>query len=131
VRGELRGSSTLPCKTKHDHEICEHHLTPSAHLRPLLVFLRSSAGPCRCGKERRQQSRLFRKPAWLGRIAPWYQAQIDAGALPGAAVAIARQGKLAYLEAIGFQDHAKKIPLQPDAIFWIASMTRLSPASPS
>src|SRR5215831_9219556 len=60
----------------------------------------------------------------LARIAPWYQAQIDAGALPGAVVAIARQGKLAYLQAIGFQDRAKKIPLKPDAIFWLASMTK-------
>jgi CubicO group peptidase (beta-lactamase class C family) len=60
----------------------------------------------------------------LARIAPWYQAQIDAGALPGAVVAIARQGKLAYLQAIGFQDRAKKIPMQPDSIFWLASMTK-------
>ncbi len=37
----------------------------------------------------------------LGRIAPWYQAQVDAGALPGAVVAIARNGRLAYLQAIG------------------------------
>jgi CubicO group peptidase (beta-lactamase class C family) len=44
--------------------------------------------------------------------------------LRGAVVAIARNGKLAYLEAIGFQDHGKQIPIRPDAIFWIASMTK-------
>jgi CubicO group peptidase (beta-lactamase class C family) len=60
----------------------------------------------------------------LARIAPWYQSQINLGALPGAVVAIARQGKLAYLQAIGFQDRAKKIPSKPDAIFWLASMTK-------
>jgi CubicO group peptidase (beta-lactamase class C family) len=60
----------------------------------------------------------------LGRIAPWYQAQVDAGALPGAVVAIARNGKLAYLKAIGTYDRAGKVPLKPDAIFWIASMTK-------
>jgi CubicO group peptidase (beta-lactamase class C family) len=60
----------------------------------------------------------------LARITPWYQAQIDAGALPGAVVAIARQGKLAYLQAIGFQDRAKTIPMKPDAIFWLASMSK-------
>ena len=27
-------------------------------------------------------------------------------------------------EAIGFQDNAKTIPMKPDAIFWIASMTK-------
>jgi len=60
----------------------------------------------------------------LARIAPWYQTQIDAGALPGAVVAIARQGKLAYLQAIGFQDRAKTVPMRSDSIFWLASMTK-------
>jgi CubicO group peptidase (beta-lactamase class C family) len=60
----------------------------------------------------------------LARIAPWYQSQIDAGALPGAVVAVARNGKLAYLQAIGTYDRTGKIPLTPDAIFWIASMTK-------
>jgi len=39
-------------------------------------------------------------------------------------VAIARHGKIAYLQAVGFQDRAKMIPLKPDAIFWLASMTK-------
>lgn len=60
----------------------------------------------------------------LARIAPWYQRQVDAGALPGAVVAIARNGRLAHLEAIGTYDRAGKVPLKPDAIFWIASMTK-------
>jgi CubicO group peptidase (beta-lactamase class C family) len=60
----------------------------------------------------------------LARIPSWYQAHVEAGHLPGAVVAIARNGKLAYLKAIGFQDRAKTIPMNPDAIFWIASMTK-------
>jgi CubicO group peptidase (beta-lactamase class C family) len=60
----------------------------------------------------------------LARIAAWQQAQVDAGAFSGAVAAIARDGKVAYLRAVGFRDHAKTIPLQPDAIFWIASMTK-------
>src|ERR1044071_7165230 len=64
-------------------------------------------------------------PARLARIAPWYQDQIaGGGAFTGAVVAIARDGKLAYLQAIGTYDRAGKIPLKPDAIFWIASMTK-------
>jgi CubicO group peptidase (beta-lactamase class C family) len=63
-------------------------------------------------------------PRRLARIAPWHQAEIDKGALTGAVVAIARDGKLAYLQAIGTYDRAGKIPLKPDAIFWIASMTK-------
>jgi len=60
----------------------------------------------------------------LTQIGAWYQKQIDAGALPGAVVAIARDGKLAYVNAIGYQDRARTVPMRPDAIFWIASMTK-------
>src|SRR5262249_31207353 len=60
----------------------------------------------------------------LARIAAWQQSQIDAGAFSGAVAVIARSGKVAYLRAVGFRDHAKRVPLQPDAIFWIASMSK-------
>src|SRR6266481_272755 len=60
----------------------------------------------------------------LERIAAWQQSQVDAGAFSGAVAAIARNGRIAYLRAVGFRDNAKTIPLQPDAIFWIASMTK-------
>jgi CubicO group peptidase (beta-lactamase class C family) len=67
--------------------------------------------------------------ARLARIAPWYQARFDAfppsdGLVPGAVVAIAKGGKLALLQAIGFQDRAKTIPMQKNSIFWIASMSK-------
>jgi Beta-lactamase len=60
----------------------------------------------------------------LARIGAWQQAQVDAGAFSGAVAAIARNGRVAYLRAVGFRDRAKTIPLQGDAIFWIASMTK-------
>ena len=68
-------------------------------------------------------------PSRLARIAPWYQARFDSfsaseGLLPGAVVAITRGGKLAYLQAIGFQDRAKTKPMKTDSIFWIASMSK-------
>jgi CubicO group peptidase (beta-lactamase class C family) len=67
--------------------------------------------------------------ARLARIAPWYQALFDAfppsdGLLPGAVVAIAKGGKLAYLQAIGFQDRAKTVAMKTNSIFWIASMSK-------
>ena len=67
--------------------------------------------------------------ARLARIAPWYQARFDSfspsdGLVPGAVVAIAKGGKLAYLRAIGFQDRAKTIPMKTNSIFWIASMSK-------
>lgn len=63
-------------------------------------------------------------PSRLARIAAWQQTQVDAGAFSGAVAAIARNGRVAYLRAVGFRDQAKTSPLQPDAIFWIASMTK-------
>jgi CubicO group peptidase (beta-lactamase class C family) len=63
-------------------------------------------------------------PARLERIAPWYQAQFEKNAVTGAVVAIARDGKLATLQAMGTQDRAGKIPMRPDSIFWFASMTK-------
>jgi CubicO group peptidase (beta-lactamase class C family) len=68
-------------------------------------------------------------PARLARIAPWFQARFDSfspsdGLLPGAVVAIAKGGRLAYLQAIGFQDRARTIPMQTNSIFWIASMSK-------
>ena len=60
----------------------------------------------------------------LARIAAWQQTQVDAGAFSGAVAAIARNGKVAYLQAAGYRDRARTIPLQTDAIFWIASMSK-------
>src|SRR6202142_595848 len=67
--------------------------------------------------------------ARLMRIEAWLQAKADAlkptdPVIPGAVVAIAREGRLAYLQAVGFQDRAKTIPMRTDSIFWIASMTK-------
>jgi CubicO group peptidase (beta-lactamase class C family) len=59
----------------------------------------------------------------LVRIEAWQHAQVDAGAFSGAVAAIAHNGKVAYLRPVGFRDRSKTVPLQSDAIFWIASMT--------
>jgi CubicO group peptidase (beta-lactamase class C family) len=62
--------------------------------------------------------------ARLERLTSAFQADIDKGVIPGAVVLIARSGKIAYLDALGFQDREKKIPMSTDAIFRIASMTK-------
>ena len=62
--------------------------------------------------------------ARLARIAPALQTEVDAGRLPGAVVAIARKGRLVYLDAVGFRDKAKGAAMPIDAIFSIASMTK-------
>ncbi len=63
-------------------------------------------------------------PARLARIVPALQAEVDGGRLPGAVIAIARKGRLVYLEAVGFRDKDKSVAMPVDAIFSIASMTK-------
>jgi len=63
-------------------------------------------------------------PERLARIAPWFQARVDAGAFTGAVIGLERDGKIAYLRAVGTQDRAKTVPMKTDSIFWIASMTK-------
>lgn len=60
----------------------------------------------------------------LGRIKTALQREIDADRMPGAAVMIARKGKLVYSEAIGYQDKGSGTRLKKDAIFRIYSMTK-------
>jgi len=60
----------------------------------------------------------------LKRVTDAFQSEVDKGAIPGAVVLIARNGKLAYLEAFGFQNRENKEPMKTDAIFRIASMSK-------
>ena len=62
--------------------------------------------------------------ARLDRLAQAIRRDVDAGRMPGAVVAVARRGKLAYYEAFGFLDAAAKTPMAKDAIFSLASMTK-------
>jgi CubicO group peptidase (beta-lactamase class C family) len=61
--------------------------------------------------------RLARLPAVL-------QAAIERGRIPGAVVLVARDGKVALFEAVGFRDKAANAPMAKDAIFRIYSMTK-------
>src|ERR1700680_2893533 len=60
----------------------------------------------------------------LERMTSWFAAQSEKGDPSGFVVAIVRGGKLAYLQPIGFEDHDKKIPMRPDSIFRIGSMSK-------
>jgi len=60
----------------------------------------------------------------LERMTSWFAAQSEKGDPSGFVVAIARGGKLAYLQATGFADHDKTIPMRPDSIFRIGSMSK-------
>jgi CubicO group peptidase (beta-lactamase class C family) len=60
----------------------------------------------------------------LGRITKFFQGDVDRGAIPGAVLLVAREGKLVYQQTVGYQDREKRIGMKPDAIFRIASMTK-------
>ncbi len=46
------------------------------------------------------------------------------GKLPGAVVLIQQHGKPVYLKCFGVQDVATKVPMSPDTIFALHSMTK-------
>ncbi len=62
--------------------------------------------------------------ARLARIIPALNAEIEAGQLPGAVVAIARHGRLVFHEAVGHLGPDRRAPMPRDALFAIASMTK-------
>jgi CubicO group peptidase (beta-lactamase class C family) len=62
--------------------------------------------------------------ARLGRIIPALNAQIEAGQLPGAVIAVARRGHLVFHEAVGHLGPDQRAPMPRDALFAIASMTK-------
>ena len=62
--------------------------------------------------------------ARLGRIIPALNADIEAGRLPGAVVAVARHGRLAFHEAVGHLGPDRRAPMPLDALFAVASMTK-------
>jgi CubicO group peptidase (beta-lactamase class C family) len=60
----------------------------------------------------------------LHRINELIQRNIDAGTFSGAVTLVARQGRIAHLEAQGLMDIDSRKPMQKDAIFRIMSMTK-------
>jgi CubicO group peptidase (beta-lactamase class C family) len=60
----------------------------------------------------------------LGRITEVFKADVGSGRFPGAVMLVAREGKVAYFEAIGQSDPAAGTAMRKDSIFRIASMTK-------
>ena len=63
-------------------------------------------------------------PERLGRVSQFFQKEVEENRIPGAVVAIARKGRLAYFETFGFSDKAAEAAMPKDAIFRIYSMTK-------
>ena len=64
----------------------------------------------------------------LANIDAFFKGEIDKQRVPGAVVAIARNGKLVYFKAFGMADAAKGVAMQTDTIFQLASMTKIQAA---
>lgn len=60
----------------------------------------------------------------LERITTFFQSEVERGAIPGAVLIVARNGKIVYRQAVGYQDRENKTPMKADAMFRIFSMTK-------
>ena len=52
------------------------------------------------------------------------KADVDAKVFPGAVLLVARNGKIAFFDAVGYQDRAAETPMRKDSIFRVASMSK-------
>src|SRR5262245_58012366 len=62
--------------------------------------------------------------ARLSRIRQVMQAHVDRVTLPGLITMLARRGQIAHVESFGWMDIEAHKPMQLDAIFRLASMTK-------
>ena len=60
----------------------------------------------------------------LARLGAALKEGVDKGEIPGAVVLIARKGSVAWFESFGYRDREAKAPMERDAIFRLASMTK-------
>ncbi len=60
----------------------------------------------------------------LERVRRQMMADVESGRIPGAVLIVARNGKTALLDAIGFQERRSRQPMAKDSIFQIASMSK-------
>ena len=52
------------------------------------------------------------------------KADVEAKRVPGAVLLIARNGKIAFYDSVGYQDRAAQTPMKKDSIFRVASMSK-------
>ncbi|NCY08435.1 MAG: class A beta-lactamase-related serine hydrolase [Betaproteobacteria bacterium] len=60
----------------------------------------------------------------LNRVEAITRDHIDSGVLPGAVMLVARDGKVAWIRVLGFQDRQRNRPMKSDSLFRIYSMTK-------
>jgi CubicO group peptidase (beta-lactamase class C family) len=102
----------------------ETSMTSTRIIAGLLCLLASSAAFADDPLPRAKPEEVGLSSERLARIAATLNADIEAGRIPGAVIAIARHGKLVALDAYGFRDKAAGTAMTTDTIFNIASMTK-------
>jgi CubicO group peptidase (beta-lactamase class C family) len=63
-------------------------------------------------------------PDKLDRITEFFDSEVAAGKLPGAVVLIQQHGRVVYEKCFGVRDVATGVPMTPDTIFALHSMTK-------
>lgn len=100
---------------------------PSYSLLTALLILSvcASQSPCHSqGLPMTQPERVGLSPERLKRIDAYMESVIDEGQIAGAVVLVARGGKVAYFKTFGWMDIEANRPMDKDALFLIASMTK-------
>ena len=63
-------------------------------------------------------------PDKLERITEFFNNEVTTGKLPGAVILIQQHGRPVYLKCFGVRDVAAAVPMTPDTIFALHSMTK-------
>ena len=94
----------------------------SARIRPIWIF--SSLLVVTSAAASAQLATLDGKALEAHGIDATVERLMKSGEVPGLAVALIRDGKVAYLHAYGLRDVGKKLPLDPDSVMYGASLTK-------
>jgi CubicO group peptidase (beta-lactamase class C family) len=92
--------------------------------RNLIVFLLAAATCAQPLPKSDRPENLGFSSERLNRMEQSFQTKINEQRLPGAVLVVARDGKLAYFKALGYQNRAKNTPMTTSSIFRIFSMTK-------
>jgi CubicO group peptidase (beta-lactamase class C family) len=90
----------------------------------ILLFATALAWPLDAAAPTARPDEVGLSSERLKRITELVQRHVDARNLSGAVTLVARNGRVAHLEAHGLMDLESKKPMQKDAIFRIMSMTK-------
>lgn len=85
-------------------------------------FFSLTVGPGNADQQPGQRPLSLEK---LERISDYLNGQVADKKIPGAVVLIQRHGKPVYLKSFGVQDVATGVPISPDTMFAVYSMTKL------